>query len=110
VIAKGLALRRQKWPSESKEGMETEKGTLLESPQVTDEANYVFFFLANLVSECSMSSGITMASLRSIFGLAKLLIHAERVTLNEYQKAVAASKLDVIRAALVYEWYHGFKL
>jgi hypothetical protein len=51
-----------------------------------------------------------MASLRSIFGLAKLLIHAERVTLNEYQKAVAASKLDVIRAALVHEWYHGFKL
>jgi hypothetical protein len=66
------------------ECMETEKGTILESPQIIDEANYVFYFLANLVAECSMSPGITMATLRSIFGLAKLLIHAERVSLNEY--------------------------
>jgi len=86
VIAKGLELRREKWPNneQSKVSLETEKGTILESPQITDEANYVFYFLANLIAECSMSSGITMASLRSIFGLAKLLIHAERLDLNEY--------------------------
>jgi len=74
------------------------------------EADYLYYFLMNLVECCSVRPEVPLVVIRIAWNHLKSLIDDEKIIINKEQQKFAIERLDKIRADIVHEVYKHMQL
>jgi hypothetical protein len=93
MLAHGITLRRQ-IEQGNIQGLDYNPQSIILGSGISDEGDYLFHMMLELVIECSQQGEVLMTPIRTIFSFFKFLIHASRIILNDQYKNRCATKLD----------------